>query len=163
MTQKSGKTAAGRQVEMIVSQLDSLSTLPRTAAVLLSCLSEQTPDFEVLAGIIQSDPALTAKVLSIAAGQGLGDSDNSINLDWVVAQLPAKVLRDAVLSVGVFDVFGVDPQTNQRRRVTIFKGGMAEFKADLMTWSNNYSVTVQTILSGPTVWVKIVAKDDGED
>ena len=58
---------------------------------------------------------------------------------------------------------GPDPQTNQRRRVTIFKGGMAEFKADLMTWSNNYSVTAQTILSGPTVWVKIVANDDGED
>ena len=116
MTQKSGKTAAGRQVEMIISQLDSLSTLPRTAAGLLSCLSEQSPDFEVLSGIIQSDPPLTAKALSIAAGQGLGDSDNGINLDWVVAQLPARVLRDAVLSVGVFDVFGVDPQTNQRRR-----------------------------------------------
>ena len=50
-----------------------------------------------------------------------------------------------------------------RRKIIIFKGGMAAFKADLGTWSNNYSVTAQTILSGPTVWVKIVANDDGED
>jgi len=58
---------------------------------------------------------------------------------------------------------GPEAPRDPRRKVTIFKGGMAEFKADLMTWSNNYSVTVQTILSGPTVWVKIVANDDGED
>ena len=60
-----------RQIEIIIRRLSSLSTLPEVAAGFLGKLTFQQGDFEEFSEIVESDPALTARILSLAYTQQL--------------------------------------------------------------------------------------------
>lgn len=105
MAQIPANTAGARQVELIIRRLNSLSTLPAVAAQFLSEVSEPQVSTSALAQIIESDPALTAKILSLAVKEGLLFPDEKPSVKNVVAKLPASTVRNAVLSVKVFQVF----------------------------------------------------------
>ncbi|MGA1979906.1 MAG: HDOD domain-containing protein [Sedimentisphaerales bacterium] len=98
------------QVELIIHRLDSLSTLPCVATrVLLSLSQARLSD---LAETIESDPALTAKILSLLSGkalaktdmhrQGVSCPDESVSVRRAIDKLPAHAVREAVLSVKVY-------------------------------------------------------------
>ncbi len=76
MEQSPKNTAAARQIELIIRQLGSLSTLPEVAAGFLSHLADGRIDTESLCEIIKSDPALTAKIFSLAYKEGITFTDN---------------------------------------------------------------------------------------
>lgn len=105
MALSTSKNATARQVEMIVRQLDTLSTLPQVAGNALRLLTGSSPRTAELIEMIEADPALSARILSIAGRQErLGDQP-PIQVEQAILDLSAEQLRDAVLSVRVFQAF----------------------------------------------------------
>ncbi|GAH05690.1 unnamed protein product, partial [marine sediment metagenome] len=101
----SDTSTAARQVELAISRLDSLSTLPSVAARFFSNLLQQP---SALADIIESDPALTAKIFSVFHQQGLSFTSEELSVRQALDKLPAHIVRDALLSVKVFQAFDLD-------------------------------------------------------
>ncbi len=114
MSEPRKQQLVARQVERIVRQLTSLSTLPAVAANLLSQMSEATFDPAQFAEHIQSDPALTAKVLTLAHREGVAFSGDPTVVE-AVAKLDLSLLREAVISVKVFQVLEVGEDADSLR------------------------------------------------
>ena len=111
MNQSQDSTNVARQVELIIRRLNSLSTLPAVAANFLPQLTEPDLSISSLSKIIEADPALTARVLSLAREQR-----PEIELvSEAVEKLPPALLRDAILSVKVFQVFDSDYDPDKNR------------------------------------------------
>ena len=115
MAKSSKETAVARQVELVIRRLNSLCTLPEVAAGFLAKLAAGTTEAGALAEIIESDPALTAKILSLAYNEGVTFGDGNRSVAEVVAKMPASMVRDAVLSVKVFAVFDADYDPDKAR------------------------------------------------
>lgn len=103
MPQLKNQQIVARQVERIVRQLTSLSTLPAVVADLLGKINEGPADPSLLIERIQADPALTAKVLMMAHQEGVQFA-NGPTIAEAVAKLPLPLLREAVISVKVFQI-----------------------------------------------------------
>jgi putative nucleotidyltransferase with HDIG domain len=103
-----------RQVELAIGQLESLSTLPCVAAQFLAKIAQPQFSPSAVADIIESDPALTAKILSLIARQGANLLDGGFSLRRALDKLPAQEVRDALLSVKVLRPFDFDngPDSN---------------------------------------------------
>ena len=115
MTKPINQQAAARQIERILRQSGGLSTLPEVAAELLTLLAEAACDTDRLAGVIQTDPALSAKILSLAARQSVAFTDGRPNIQEAAARLPREMLREAILSVKVFPTLNWSCDTDSRR------------------------------------------------
>jgi len=74
MPELNSQKMVSRQVERIVRRLTSLSTLPAVAADLLAKLNDGQPDPALLIERIESDPALTARVLALAHQESIAFS-----------------------------------------------------------------------------------------
>ena len=107
MAKLSKGTCVARQVELIIRRLDGLSTLPEIAAGFLSCLGDGRFDRSGLSEIVESDPALTAKIYSLARESGMHIEEGEA-ISQVLLRLPATKVRDAILSVKVFGSFEAD-------------------------------------------------------
>ena len=121
MPQLQTQQRVARQVERIVRQLTSLSTLPTVAAGLLTQINDRHADPALLAENIQSDPALTARVLMLANQHGIRFTDGP-TITEAVAKLPLTLLREAVISV---KVFGVTESRSDDSPGTAFRRQMA--------------------------------------
>jgi putative nucleotidyltransferase with HDIG domain len=114
MPQPSNQQIVARQVERIVRRLTSLSTLPSVAAGLLSRLNEEAFDPIVLAESVQADPALTAQVLLLANREGI-EFTAGPSVPEAVTKLPLSLLREAVISVKVFQLAEPNEQADEKR------------------------------------------------
>ncbi|HIJ67168.1 MAG TPA: HDOD domain-containing protein, partial [Planctomycetes bacterium] len=129
-------TAAARQVELIIRQLDSLSTLPEVAAEYLAKLADDRIDRSDLGGIIESDAALTAKILSLAYKERVVFADDKPSVAEAVSKLPGPMIREAVLSSKVFSAFetGYDADNVRspgRKQLALHGLGVACCAADI--------------------------------
>lgn len=115
MNKPANVQSAARQIERILRQSGGLSTLPEVAAELLTLLAEPVCDKTRLGRIIQTDPALSARILSLAARERIAFSDGRQSIEEAVAQLPLEALREAVLSVKVFAALNWAADTDSRR------------------------------------------------
>ncbi|MHC4543406.1 MAG: HDOD domain-containing protein [Planctomycetota bacterium] len=103
--------AAARQVDIVISQLDSLSTLPSVAAQFFSKLLQPQFSPSAMADIIELEPALITKALSLIHQQGLSLFEEKFPLRQALDKLPAHLIRDVFFSVKVFGAF--DPDNNR--------------------------------------------------
>ena len=108
MAKSQDNTRAARQVELIIRQLSSLSTLPEVAAAFMTTLADSGSDAARVIEIIESDPALTARVFELAHEQGVVFKDNIPSIDQAISKLDPEAIRDAILSVKVFQAFDDD-------------------------------------------------------
>ena len=108
MKDNSNKTNVARQVELIIRQLTTLSTLPEVAAGFLSNLAGGKVNSAGLNDLVESDPALTARILSLAFTEGVSFKDNTPSVSEALAKLSDAVVRDAIFSVKVFEAFDAD-------------------------------------------------------
>jgi putative nucleotidyltransferase with HDIG domain len=106
MPGKIADPTVAHQVELVIHRLSSLSTLPCVATRFLLSLSQARPS--ALAETIESDPALTARILSLMHQQGLSCPDESSSVRRAIDKLPAHAVRQALLSVRVYPAFGRD-------------------------------------------------------
>ena len=115
MDKSAKNTAATRQVELIIRQLEGLSTLPEVAAGYLAKLADGAIDRAALGGIIESDAALSAKILSLAYKERVVFTNDKPSVSEAVAKLPASMIREAVLSSKVFGAFESDYDADSAR------------------------------------------------
>ena len=108
MFEKPADATVAPQVELAVRRLDCLSILPCVATRFLSILLESQPQLADLADIIESDPALAARIFQLMYQQGLNLPDKILSIRRALDKLPLYVIRDAVLSVKTYPAFGQD-------------------------------------------------------
>ncbi len=99
-----------RRIELILRQIDSLPTLPTVAARLLSLTASDDSSARQVIDLISTDPALTAKVLSLCSTADKGVSKDGLTIDKAVVLLGFNAIRNAVLSVKVFEMLGPDAE-----------------------------------------------------
>ncbi|HUS72737.1 MAG TPA: HDOD domain-containing protein [Sedimentisphaerales bacterium] len=102
--EKAGLMTA-HQVELVIRRLDSLSILPSVAAQFFPRLLQPQFSPSAIADIIELDPALTTRMLSLIHQQALSFSVQKFSLRQALDKLPAHLVRDAVLAVKVFQAF----------------------------------------------------------
>lgn len=108
MPEINADTTVAQQVELAVGRLDSLSTLPCVAVQFFSKVLEPQFSPVILADIIESDPALAAKILSLAHEQGVSSSDPKFSLRRVLDKLASDSVRDAILAIKISGAFELD-------------------------------------------------------
>lgn len=124
-----------KQAELILRELDALPTLPSVAARLMSITSADDADLREIIRLIEMDPAMTAKVLSLCARASLGVSRQVTTVDRAVVLLGLHAVQAAVLSVQVVDWMGrmgmgpegaaseAEEPATRRRRAAASAGG----------------------------------------
>lgn len=105
------------QIELLIRRLESFSTLPAVAAQLYSKLIIEKASPSVLAEIIESEPALTATIISLAKVHGLSLADTSCSIRNLIAKLPREAVRDAILSINVAADFDLDKDSVKRELI----------------------------------------------
>ncbi|MBN2455231.1 MAG: HDOD domain-containing protein [Sedimentisphaerales bacterium] len=101
MSDKSIDPTIAQRVELAVSQLDCLSSDPCVITQFLSQLNQFQLSPPDLAKIIESDPALTSKLLALAYKHGVKISTEELSIGRLLEELPLREVRDAILSVKV--------------------------------------------------------------
>ncbi|HYE61744.1 MAG TPA: HDOD domain-containing protein [Phycisphaerales bacterium] len=96
--------ARARQVEMILERVRTLPTLSPVAARLLAIGTIDEVLISDVVKIIESDPALSARILGLCrrADKGLGDRITTVKR--AVLMLGIEAVRSAALSVSVYDL-----------------------------------------------------------
>ena len=95
-----------RRIELILREIDSLPTLPTVATRLLQLTSDQDTQAAEVVELVSSDPALTAKVLSLCRTADRGVRAEALTVERAVVLLGFNAIRNAVLSIKVFETFG---------------------------------------------------------
>lgn len=88
---------------MILTQIESLPTLPAMAVRLLELTSDTSSSLREVVELLSSDQSLAARVLSMARRAELGTTAETI--DRAVIVLGFDAVRSLVLSVQVFETF----------------------------------------------------------
>ncbi|MDX9911505.1 MAG: HDOD domain-containing protein [Phycisphaerales bacterium] len=99
-------TDKARQVELVLQQVDALPTLSPIATRLLSLSSAEDAELDEIATLIESDPALTVRILSMCRRADKGLSDRITSVKRAVVMLGLEAVQSAVLSVSVFELMG---------------------------------------------------------
>lgn len=97
-----------QRVEMILQQVESLPTLSPIAMRVLQLASSPDAGASQIAGLIESDPALTARVLALCRRADLGANRSAAGVTTVeraVVMLGLEAVRAAMLSVEVYGLF----------------------------------------------------------
>lgn len=113
---------AAQQVELVLGRLSSLSILPCVGAQLFTRLLQGRFSPSAMADMIESDPALAARILSLAARRGLPVPKRGFSLRRSLDELPAREIRDALLSVPVMQPF--DPDNGADKQYIPFRKGL---------------------------------------
>lgn len=127
-----------RRVELILRQIDALPTLPAVAAHLLALTSSDDSNARQVIEAVRTDQALTAKILSLCRTADRGVRDEAITLDKAVVLLGFTAVRNAVLSVSVFEIFDDDVDSNDEDLPSSSK---PHFPRDAF-WIHNLAVAI---------------------
>jgi len=108
MSDRAGDPTVAHLVELTISRLESLATLPCVAAQALHQLFQPQMAAHQLADIIESDPAIAVKTLTLIAQQGANLDDENFSIRAAIEKLPLPVVREVFLSVKTHPPFGQD-------------------------------------------------------
>lgn len=105
-----------RQLERVIERIDSLPTLSNVAQRLLTLSSSDTADMREVAQIVESDPALTSKILALCKRADKGLSSEVVSVERAVVLLGFETVRAATLSVEVFELLNTrkTPEPHER-------------------------------------------------
>ncbi|MEQ8316505.1 MAG: HDOD domain-containing protein [Phycisphaerales bacterium] len=92
-----------QQVELVLQQIEQLPTLSPIAQRVLRLGSAADADLTDVVRVIQSDPSLTGRVLSMCQRAELGLGDRVTTVERAVVMLGFEAIRAAILSVAVYD------------------------------------------------------------
>ncbi|MFK7759968.1 MAG: HDOD domain-containing protein [Phycisphaerales bacterium] len=98
-----GEGVSSKQAEAILAGVTRLPTLPAVAARLLSMGAQEDVHLDEVIELIEADPALSARMLSLCRGADAGLGDRITTVRRAVIMLGLEAVRSAVLSVLVFD------------------------------------------------------------
>lgn len=94
-----------QRIELILRQLDTLPTLPAVAARLLQLTADDLSSTQEVIDLVSSDPALTAKIISLCTRADKGVRSDVVTIEKAVKLLGFSAIRNTVLSLKVLEVF----------------------------------------------------------
>jgi signal transduction histidine kinase/HD-like signal output (HDOD) protein len=97
-------TSRGRQVELVVQQVEALPTLSPIATRLLNLSSSDDTDLKEIVTLIESDPSLTSKILGLCRRADRGITGPITTVRRAVVLLGLEAVQAAVLSVAVYEL-----------------------------------------------------------
>lgn len=97
------RAAEPGQIELVLSQIDSLPTLPAVAAQLLEVTASESSSARQVIQLIESDQSLCARILSMISKASVGTSVKTV--ERAVVLLGFHAVRSLVLSIQVFETF----------------------------------------------------------
>lgn len=106
-----------RQVDLILQSLDELPTLSPVAVRLLRLTGAHDADFDQIVRLIETDPSLTAKVLSMVRRASVGGAAvrTITTVKRAAVMLGLEAVQSAVLSVQVYELLRQAPGVDERR------------------------------------------------
>ncbi len=99
------ETTKPQRIELILRQIDALPTLPSVATRLLQLTASDESNARQVIDLIAADPAMTAKVLALCGKADKGVDSHALTIDKAVVLLGFNAIRNAVLSLKVFELF----------------------------------------------------------
>lgn len=99
-----GPKGVSRGAEVVLSEIETLPTLPPLAMRLMRLGSQDDADLKEIIRLIELDPSLSAKVLSLCRRAELGLGDRIRTVERAVVLLGLDAVRSVVLSVQVFEM-----------------------------------------------------------
>lgn len=99
MSNLPSSVAASRQVEVSVRNIETLSVTPAVLASALELLKSSQTEPSRLRELIESDPALTTRILYLAGQNGVDISQSADPLGDIISKLDIATLRDTILSL----------------------------------------------------------------
>jgi putative nucleotidyltransferase with HDIG domain len=107
--------AQGERIELILSQLTALPTLPAVALRLMEVTTSSESSAKDVVRILESDPALTAALLRMVRRADLGIRSEVLSVERAVVLLGFRAVRNAVLSLQLYDLFATGDCDEQRK------------------------------------------------
>lgn len=95
-----------QRIEIVLEQIEALPTLSSVALRVLELTRSPDADVAAVISLIESDPTLTARLLSLCNRADLGVRHSITTVDRAVVLLGLEAVRAALLSVEVCGVFG---------------------------------------------------------
>mgnify|MGYP000089840467 CR=1 FL=1 len=99
-----------RRTELVLRELGGLPTLPAVAARLLQLGAQEEPDLREIVRLIEADPTLTARLLSLCRRAANRTRHPITTVEMAVVMLGLDAVRSLVLSVAIFDWSGNLPR-----------------------------------------------------
>ncbi len=109
------------RIELILQQLDQLPTLPAVAMRVLQVASSDTSSVKELCQLIESDPALTSRILQLIHRADRGVAAEITSLERAIVMLGFDAVRCAVLAVAVLGVFQSESSAGKFSRGDFWK------------------------------------------
>ena len=94
-----------RRVQLIIDQVDNLPTLSVIATQVLALAASSQASIRNLADIIESDPSLASRILSLVNSASFGGVKSVSTVSRACSLLGFEAIRNSVLSLKVFDLF----------------------------------------------------------
>jgi len=104
-------------VDLILQQIESLPTLSSVAVRVLALTEQGDADLRELAQLIESDPAMSAKLLALCRRADRATSNKITTIDRAVVMLGLEAVRAAMLSVEIFDIFDPSESPGPEERI----------------------------------------------
>jgi HD-like signal output (HDOD) protein len=98
------------RLQQLLSEIDYLPTPPAAIAQLSSMLSAPQVEIADVAKIVESDPAMTAKLLQVVNSASFGLSQRMTKVDQIVAYLGLSAVRNMLTATELLNAFqNIDP------------------------------------------------------
>lgn len=118
---QTGKQLSARErLELNLSQLDNLPTLPAVAVRLLTVMASDNTSTRDVVSLIESDASLTASLLKLARKAEFSIPRKALSVPRVVSLLGFNTVRNLVLCVQLFETF--EDADRSRRAANTRKG-----------------------------------------
>jgi HD-like signal output (HDOD) protein/signal transduction histidine kinase len=112
-------------VELLLGRIDTLPTLSPVAVAVLECSTDPDSDMKRVAGLIASDPALSARVLRMCRMVGRATREPVTTVERAVVMLGLEAVRSLMLSVeiaGVLNEMSAEPGADGGGRRGVGRG-----------------------------------------
>ncbi|MGH7132070.1 MAG: HDOD domain-containing protein [Phycisphaerales bacterium] len=103
------------QVELILQQLETLPTLSPIAARVMNLASADDAELDKIITLLESDPALSARLLSLCRRATTGIAQPITTVRRAAAMLGLEAVQSAVLSVQIYEILKHDPHSREER------------------------------------------------
>lgn len=94
-----------RHVELILSRIDALPTLSPVAVRVMKAVGSDDADLSEVTRLIESDPALSARILALTRRSDLGLARGITSVSRIIVLLGIDALRAALLSAELYEMF----------------------------------------------------------
>lgn len=103
-----------REVDLVLGQLEAIPPLSPVATRILSLTADEQTSPRDIVRLVETDPALAARLLSMLGRAETGVRASAINLDNAVRLLGFKSIRHVTLALKVQEAFGLGESDHEK-------------------------------------------------